>query len=95
MISDFTVNNSGYCEDSDIVYSMTVTGETFGADTSFITFDSGLMTVTWSSDTNADAGIYKVDIIGLITRDSLPIESTSSFTLTIVELECYDTLGAL
>jgi hypothetical protein len=79
----FTEDGSDYCEESDIIYTMTT--NIAPADTTFITFDETSMTVTWSTAAIANIGVYIITITGAITRNDGSLSSaTTSFSLDIL-----------
>jgi hypothetical protein len=69
LISPFSVFGSVYCDVYNVVYSMVSTKIRGEFDTSFIVGDYASRTVTWSTATEVNIGVYLVEMIGMITRN--------------------------
>jgi hypothetical protein len=71
--------NSKFCSDSDIDYSMTITSIPTTLDPSFITFNALGLQVLWTTSDKLSAGVYTITVTGSLRN----ISKSVSFTLTV------------
>jgi hypothetical protein len=79
--------NSTVCAASDVIYSMTVTPDTPGLSTSFITFTSSTRAVSWQTNNINQVGSYTIQITGKIIAASTWLNSLT-FVLTVNKADC-------
>ncbi len=65
-----------YCDQSNIVYTMSITYQTNSQSTSWITFNS--MIVSWITNDNLNVGVYDITITGVLG----PRNDVKTFTAT-------------
>jgi hypothetical protein len=79
VVAQMTETTGLSCDQSNIVYSMSVSPPA-----SFIlTFDGTTRTLTWFTSNINDAGTYTITIIGKISRTSDSKSATSAFNLNV------------
>ena len=71
--------NSQYCSDSDITYSLSVTPTPSTLDTSLISFNALGLQVSWLTSDSSTAGVYNITVIGELRG----VTQSVSFTLTV------------
>lgn len=83
-IGQFTTEDSIYCTQSDIVYSMTVSHSA-----SFVNFDATNRVVSWStSDCTVTARTYEITITGKVTNGVKTFKDDLQFELDVSKQSC-------